>query len=596
MTESHAEAAEYRVLARKYRPSDFATLIGQEAMVRTLSNAISAGRLAHAFVLTGVRGVGKTTTARIIAKALNCTDRAQDSVNPCGRCESCVAIGESRHVDVMEMDAASRTGIDDIRELLEGVRYAPTAARYKIYIIDEIHMLSKHAFNALLKTLEEPPSHVKFLFATTEIRKLPVTVLSRCQRFDLKRVPAETLVAHLGGIAEKEGASLTDGALKLIARAAEGSVRDALSLLDQAMAHGNGTVDEDQMRAMLGLADRAQVLDLFETVMKGDAAGALAQLRQQFDLGAEPVVILNDLLEVTHWITRTKAAPEVSDDALATETERSMGKDMAARLSIPQLARAWQVLLKGVGEARTAPSPMAAAEMVMIRLCHLAPMEPPADLVKKLQAGAPAGGPSAPGGGAGSQAGGQAQAGGGRAPATGGGGGATATARVLAFDPDTQAQSQPGDPVPADFEALVALFEHKREAQLAYYLSHNVTVARYEPGRLDFTPTTDVPPTLAGRVRDCLNAWTDRRWAVSVVRGGGGETLQDKRDARQEALRAEVMRDPMVKAFMETFPGARLAGPVRDTTLEEAAEPVPFDPDAEEAVDAEADLPQLLDI
>ena len=397
-----AQSQNYRVLARKYRPSDFDSLIGQEAMVRTLSNAIDSGRLAHAFVLTGVRGVGKTTTARIIAKALNCTEHDGPSINPCGVCDNCKAISESRHVDVLEMDAASRTGVDDIREIIESVRYAPVSARYKIYIIDEVHMLSKNAFNALLKTLEEPPEHVKFIFATTEIRKLPVTVLSRCQRFDLKRVEADVLITHLAKLVDQEGCKAEDGALKLIARAAEGSVRDSLSLLDQAIAHGAGEVTESQVRDMLGLADRALVLDLFEQLMKGDVATGLSTLRHQYDAGADPAVVLNDLLEVTHWLTRLKVTPDTGTDTLVSEAERKQGGEMAQSLSMPHLTRAWQMLLKGLGEVRTAPSPIAAAEMVLIRLCYAANLPSPADLVKQAQSGgggAPAGTPAPSGGG-----------------------------------------------------------------------------------------------------------------------------------------------------------------------------------------------------
>ena len=357
MADTTANTDSYHVLARKYRPADFDALIGQEAMVRTLKNAIDAGRLAHAFVLTGVRGVGKTTTARIIAKALNCIgpDGTTDgpTITPCGQCEHCVAIAESRHVDVLEMDAASRTGVDDIREIIDGVRYAAVSARFKIYIIDEVHMLSKNAFNALLKTLEEPPAHVKVLFATTEIRKLPVTVLSRCQRFDLKRVEADRLVAHFASVAGQEGAEVEDAALKLIARAAEGSVRDGLSLLDQAIAHG-GQVGEAAVRDMLGLADRARVLDLFEAVMAGKTAETLAILREQTDLGADPAVVLSDLAEATHWITRLKAVPDAGGDALVSEAERAQGGAMAEKLTMPALTRAWQMLLKGIGPDRDA--------------------------------------------------------------------------------------------------------------------------------------------------------------------------------------------------------------------------------------------------
>ena len=381
-------SGEYRVLARKYRPATFEELIGQGAMVRTLENAINTGRLAHAFILTGVRGVGKTTTARLIAKTLNCVGedgQGDITATPCGKCDNCIAIAESRHVDIMEMDAASRTGVDDIREIIDSVRYAPVSARFKVYIIDEVHMLSKNAFNALLKTLEEPPPHVKFIFATTEIRKLPVTVLSRCQRFDLRRVDSETLIKHLSKVTAQEGVKIDDQALIMIARASEGSVRDGLSLLDQAIAHGGGDVSAEQVRDMLGLADRAKILDLIKAVMSGDAPQALSIFAEQFSLGADPAIILKDLAEVTHWLTRLRVTPDAGSDKLTSEAELSMGRDMAQGLQIPQLTRAWQILLKGMDEVRVAATPMEAAEMVLIRLCYAADLPSPAELVKKLE-------------------------------------------------------------------------------------------------------------------------------------------------------------------------------------------------------------------
>lgn len=365
----------YRVLARKYRPTTFAELIGQEAMVRTLTNALASGRLAHAFMLSGVRGIGKTTTARIVARALNCVGAdgtGGPTAAPCGQCAHCVAITADRHMDVIEMDAASRTGVDEIRELLDGTRYRPTSARYKIYIIDEVHMLSRNAFNALLKTLEEPPEHVRFVFATTEIRKVPVTVLSRCQRFDLRRIDADLLVAHLGDIARREGADASATALHLIARAADGSVRDGLSLLDQAIAHGEGTVEEDDVRRMLGLADRSVTFDLLDAAIRGNAAAALDLLAAQYRAGADPVEILTDLLELTHWLTRIKVVPDCVDAAGVPEAERVRGRSMAERLAMGEASRLWQMLLKGLGETRAAPSPVQAAEMVLIRIAYAA--------------------------------------------------------------------------------------------------------------------------------------------------------------------------------------------------------------------------------
>ncbi len=385
-----AASAHYQVLARKYRPATFAGLIGQEAMVRTLTNAMGSGRLAHAFILTGVRGVGKTTAARIIARCLNCVGADGSggiTPEPCGVCEHCRAIAGDRHMDVIEMDAASRTGVDDIRELIDGVRYRPTSARYKVYIIDEVHMLSKHAFNALLKTLEEPPEHVKFIFATTEVRKIPVTVLSRCQRFDLRRIDAETLAAHFKGIVEKEGAKVTDGALAMIVRAADGSVRDGLSLFDQAIAHSGGEVGEDQVRQMLGLADRTITFDLLDAVMKGDADKALRTLGQQYAAGADPAVVLEDMLELTHWLTRIKVAPGAADAFGVPEAERVRGGEMAEKLSMAAVARAWQMLLKGLGEVRLAPRPEQAAEMILVRLAFASGLPTPAEALKALEDG-----------------------------------------------------------------------------------------------------------------------------------------------------------------------------------------------------------------
>ena len=380
----------YRVLARKYRPADFTGLIGQEALVRTLSNAFATGRIAHAFMLTGVRGVGKTTTARIIARALNCIGpdgkRTEPTIHPCGVCDACVTIAESRNMDVQEMDAASRTGIDDIREIIEGVRYAPASARYKVYIIDEVHMLSKQAFNGLLKTLEEPPPHVKFIFATTEIRKVPVTVLSRCQRFDLRRIESAELAAYLGQIAQKEAVKIEDGALALIARAAEGSARDALSLLDQAMAHGEGgdAISAEAIRAMLGLADRGRVLDLFEKVMGGEIAQGLTDLGGLYDSGADPLAVMQDLLEITHFLTRLKVSPSAQGFFDGGSGEAKRAAALAAKLSVPSLTRAWQMLLKGLFEVRDATRPISACEMALIRLAYAAELPPTDKLVRDL--------------------------------------------------------------------------------------------------------------------------------------------------------------------------------------------------------------------
>ena len=383
--------ASYQVFARKYRPSTFADLIGQDVMVQTLTNAIRSDRLSQAYVLTGVRGIGKTSTARIIARALNCIGAdgsGGPTPTPCGICENCTAITEDRHVDVLEMDAASRTGVDDIREVIDGVRYRPTSARFKIYIIDEVHMLSRHAFNALLKTLEEPPEHVKFVFATTEIRKVPVTVLSRCQRFDLRRVDIETLKEHFAFVADLEGAQISDGALHLISRASEGSVRDGLSLLDQAVSHANpegGEIGEDEVRAMLGLADRSRSFLLLELTLAGDASQALEVIDQLYRQGSDPLAILEDLLDITHWLTRIKVVPSAAQATEVPEIERVKGRDLEGRLTMATLARCWQMLLKGLDEVRLAPSPIQAAEMIIVRLAHTAELPTPEEAIRKIK-------------------------------------------------------------------------------------------------------------------------------------------------------------------------------------------------------------------
>ncbi|MDH5189169.1 MAG: DNA polymerase III subunit gamma/tau, partial [Rhodospirillaceae bacterium] len=385
---NNKNAPEYRVLARKYRPGDFSGLIGQEALVRTLTNAILSGRLAHAFMLTGVRGVGKTTTARIIARALNCVGvdgKGGPTAEPCGVCEHCVSISNDNHMDVIEMDAASRTGVDDIREVIEGVRFKPVSARYKVYIIDEVHMLSKNAFNALLKTLEEPPEHIKFIFATTEIRKVPVTVLSRCQRFDLRRIDMETLTKHFKSVVAQEGASVSDEALQLISRAADGSVRDGLSLLDQAIAHTKGDINADTVRDMLGLADRTQTFELFEAIFKGDAKGAVEHIETQYQSGADPLQVLQDLLDLCHWITRIKVSSDALNAPGVAEMERVKGAEMAGRLSMADLTRMWQMLLKGIGETRSAPSQIQGAEMVLVRLIYGLSLPSPADALQAMK-------------------------------------------------------------------------------------------------------------------------------------------------------------------------------------------------------------------
>lgn len=552
--------APYRVLARKYRPANFAELIGQDAMVRTLGNAIAQRRIAHAFVLTGVRGVGKTTTARIIARGLNCTGPdAKDgpTLSPCGVCENCRAIAEDRHPDVIEMDAASRTGIDDIRELIDGVRYLPTMARNKIYIVDEVHMLSDKAFNALLKTLEEPPPQVVFIFATTEIRKVPVTVLSRCQRFDLRRIESEPMVAHLAAIAAKEKVAAEAPALALIARAAEGSVRDALSLLDQAIAHGGGKVAEAPVRDMLGLADRLRVHTLFETIMKGEVAKALAELRAQYDLGVDPVVVLQDLLEISHLLTRLKVAAEGVDLAAMSADERSGATRLAETLSVPTLARAWQMLLKGLRETREAPSPVAAAEMALIRLAYASDLPTPADLVRKFEgkdiAPAPAPSPAATIGAPSNQTPRPTQQIRAEGP-TQRRSDATAPALATETQPSAAATASPI----RSFADLVAMAEAKNEAILLANLIANVRPVRFEPPRFEFCPTERAPRQLSGQIKEKLSAWTGLNWAVVVSSEAGEPTIAEKRAGEKDRVFAGVLEEPLVKAALAIFPGAEL--------------------------------------
>ena len=555
MSETREEA--YQVLARKYRPETFADLVGQEAMVRTLKNAFAADRIAHAFIMTGIRGTGKTTTARIIAKGLNCVGpdgKGGPTTEPCGQCEPCRAIAEGRHVDVMEMDAASRTGVGDIREIIDSVHYRAASARFKVYIIDEVHMLSTAAFNALLKTLEEPPAHVKFIFATTEIRKVPVTVLSRCQRFDLKRIEPEVMMGLLSKIAKAEGAQITDGALALITRAAEGSARDATSLLDQAISNGAGETNADQVRAMLGLADRGRVLDLFDMIMRGAAPEALAELAAQYADGADPMAILRDLAEITHWISIIKITPEAAQDPTTPPEERSRGLDMAGKLPMRVLSRMWQMLLKAIEEVALAPNAMMAAEMAVIRLTHVADLPDPETLVKRLQSqtapgpmpgGAPAGGGyGAPGGTVHAP-----MMGASHAPMRGPtmmGGQATALAQA------------PQIALPS-FQHVVDLIREKRDMLLLKEVEDGVKLVRYSPGRIEFEPSALARPDLAARLSQRLQGWTGGRWGISVVSDGGAPTIAEERDAEENAARAEALANPLVQAVMASFPGARIA-------------------------------------
>jgi DNA polymerase-3 subunit gamma/tau len=555
MTDTPSTA--YQVLARKYRPETFADLVGQDAMVRTLKNAFKSDRIAQAFIMTGIRGTGKTTTARIIAKGMNCIGadgQGGPTTDPCGECEHCTAIMEGRHVDVMEMDAASRTGVGDIREIIESVHYRAASARYKIYIIDEVHMLSTSAFNALLKTLEEPPEHVKFIFATTEIRKVPVTVLSRCQRFDLRRIEPEVMIGLLHKIATAEEAAISDDALALITRAAEGSARDATSLLDQAISHGAGETTADQVRTMLGLADRGRVLDLFDLIMKGDAAGALTELSGQYAEGADPMAVLRDLAEVTHWISVVKITPDAAEDPTIGPDERARGQSMAEALPMRVLTRMWQMLLKALDEVADAPNAMMAAEMAVIRLTHVADLPSPEDLVRKLRDTPPPPSPGPGGGAAAPQTGGTTQRQDTPAPTHPGPSGPSAAGAspALAVANEAALAHYP------TFEHVVELIRTQRDVKLLVEVETCVQLASYRPGRIEFQPTADAPQDLSQRLGAALQRWTGTRWGVSLVNEGGSETIAAKRDATKTALKEEASDHPMVKAVLAAFPKAKI--------------------------------------
>src|SRR5947208_6197319 len=515
-----AEGGAYRVLARKYRPQTFAELIGQDAMVQTLANAIARGRIATAFLLPGVRGVGKTSTARLIAKALNCIGpdgQGGPTITPCNVCEPCRAISEGRHIDVIEMDAASHTGIDDIREIIDAVRYVSVSARYKIYIIDEVHMLSKNAFNALLKTLEEPPEHVKFIFATTEVNKVPVTVLSRCQRFDLRRISAEKLVAHFAHVSNAEGADVEAEALGMIARAAEGSARDGLSILDQAIAHGAGIVTAGQIRDMLGLADRGRIRRLLQLVLSGDATAALVELDEAHELGIDPTQLLRGLMEALHSATRAKAG--ASADALLSAEERESAAEMARQLSWGSIHRLWQMLLKGLQDVEIAPDPREAAEMALLRLIHAANMPDPAALVARLS----------------------------------GEGAAAATA-----SPPVSKATGPSARLPADFPALIRRLEEGGRHQLAVQLHDQVGLVRYAPPELVLKPTRPLGGDWPRALAAALKSLTGTSWQVALSDEAGEPSLLDQEKMAEERVRADVLADSNVRSVMDAFPDAEL--------------------------------------
>jgi len=549
--------AGYRVLARKYRPASFDDLIGQDAMVRTISNGFESGRIPQAWILTGVRGVGKTTTARILARALNYELPDGSITAPTIRMPAmgvhCQAIIESRHPDVLEMDAASHNSVEDVRQINDAIRYAPMSARFKVYILDEVHMLSGAAFNALLKTLEEPPPHAKFIFATTEIRKVPVTVLSRCQRFDLRRVDAALLVKHIEAIAAKEKIEVEPAALALLARAAEGSVRDALSLLDQAIAHAAGEVAAEDVRQMLGLADRVRIVDLFEALMQGDAAAAMKELREQYDIGADPAVVLADLAEFTHFVTRVKVVPGVADDISLSEAERVRGRDFAAKLSMRVLARAWQMLLKGVSEVQGAARPVAAAEMVLVRIAYAADLPTLDEVVRAVaENGAPV--------------------------PQGNGGVSTQTATPAVApryeaprgSPRSSAALSPrlAEPAPqeaptlalASFAEIVALAAEKRDITMKLALERDVRLVRCEDGRLEIAIEPTAPKSLVHDLQRKLGAWTGKRWMVVVSQEQGAPTLRAQAEARQAEVERGVESDPLVQAVLSRFPGAKIVG------------------------------------
>lgn len=561
---AEAPADGYRVLARKYRPASFEDLIGQDAMVRTVSNAFESGRIPQAWILTGVRGVGKTTTARILARALNYELPDGSVKEPTIRMPvmgvHCQAIIESRHPDVLEMDAASHNSVEDVRQINDAIRYAPMSARYKVYILDEVHMLSGAAFNALLKTLEEPPPHAKFIFATTEIRKVPVTVLSRCQRFDLRRVDAALLVEHLQGIAAKEKAEVEPAALALIARAAEGSVRDSLSLLDQAMAHAAGPVRAEDVRQMLGLADRVRVVDLFEALMKGDAAAALKELREQYEIGADPAVILADLAEFTHFVTRVKVIPAVADDLSLSEAERTRGRAFAAQLSMRVLSRTWQMLLKGVAEVPASGRPVAAAEMVLVRIAYAADLPTPDEVVRSLSENGPA--PARPLGNGGSvQASSQGYAPRYEAPR-----GSPRSSAAVSPRPAEDPMPRRDDVVAAptlsinSFADLIALAAEKRDITTKMALERDVRLVRCEDGQLEIALEARAPKTLVHDLQRKLTGWTGKRWIVVVSKEQGAPTMRAQADAQQAEIERDVQSDPLVQAVLSRFPGAKVVG------------------------------------
>ena len=555
----------YKILARKYRPETFKDLVGQEAMVKTLKNAFDANRIAQSFILTGIRGTGKTTTARIIAKGLNCIGidkKGEPTVEPCGRCSNCTAIIDGSHVDVIEMDAASRTGVDDIREIIESIYYKASTGRFKVYIIDEVHMLSNNAFNALLKTLEEPPEHVKFIFATTEIRKVPVTVLSRCQRFDLRRIEPEEMIKLLQKIIICEGVNVSEDAIQLITRAAEGSARDATSLLDQAISHGGGSSNAKHVRAMLGIADRGRVLDLFEMIMRGDTASALTELGSQYSDGADPIVILKDLAEITHWVSVAKITPDINEDPTITPDERNRGTEFSQILSMRALTRMWQMLIKSLDEINIAPSPIMAAEMIIIRLTHAADLPPTDDLIKKIEntlkrssSNTSIEKPSKSMN-------------------------KSSTSEELSQSKQNGSSNLKIAPMASKeieidsyfkFDDVLELIKQKRDVKLLIDIENGLRLVFYRPGHIEFTPTDFAPADLAQRLSNRLKEWTGIRWAISVVQNGEAKTIVERKEKNAHDLEKDAYAHPFVKEALVQFPDARIVKVVSKEKLEQEA-------------------------
>ena len=555
----------YKILARKYRPETFKDLVGQEAMVKTLKNAFDANRIAQSFILTGIRGTGKTTTARIIAKGLNCIgidQKGEATVEPCGKCSNCTAIIDGSHVDVIEMDAASRTGVDDIREIIESIYYKASTGRFKVYIIDEVHMLSNNAFNALLKTLEEPPEHVKFIFATTEIRKVPVTVLSRCQRFDLRRIEPEEMIKLLQKITTCEGVNVSEDAIRLITRAAEGSARDATSLLDQAISHGGGSSNAKHVRAMLGIADRGRVLDLFEMIMKGDTPSALTELGSQYSDGADPIVILKDLAEITHWISVAKITPNINEDPTITPDERNRGTEFSQILSMRVLTRMWQMLIKSLDEINIAPSPIMAAEMIIIRLTHAADLPPTDDLIKKIEKTLKR---SSSNKSIETQSKSMNK---------------SSTSEELSLSKQNGSSNLKIAPMASKeieidsyikFDDVLELIKQKRDVKLLIDIENGLRLVFYRPGHIEFTPTDFAPADLAQRLSNRLKEWTGLRWAISVVQNGEAQTIVERKERNAKDLENDAYAHPFVKEALVQFPDARIIKVVSKEKLEQEA-------------------------